>query len=243
MWKRLKRLFRSVFGGVISSMEDPVLILEQNIRDMRDKVPQMNESIALIKANVTLLEREIKKLDDEEKTTISNVKAAISQSRDDIAAGYAGTLEHIRASKGRALGQLEVGKKALGKSMDVKKAFMKEIETKTKEATLAIQEAKRAKWQKEVAGVMEEFEVGGIDQSHDEMVAKIEQDSAMSEAKLDLALDKVDGDKMKIEDEAEKIRASELVKQFKIEMGMDNSSVADVSSNTESNNQQQKVNS
>jgi len=37
MWARLKRLFRSIFGGLIESAEDPELILQQTIRDMREK--------------------------------------------------------------------------------------------------------------------------------------------------------------------------------------------------------------
>ena len=40
MWNRLKRLFRSIFGGIIEKAEDPELILQQTIRDMRERVPQ-----------------------------------------------------------------------------------------------------------------------------------------------------------------------------------------------------------
>ena len=36
MWERVKRLFRSIFGGIIDRAEDPELILQQVIRDMRD---------------------------------------------------------------------------------------------------------------------------------------------------------------------------------------------------------------
>lgn len=232
---------RSIFGGWISSMEDPVEILEQNIRDMRDKVPAMNENIAMIKANLTLLEKELGKLADEEKTLIANVKAAISGSRDDLAAGYASTLESVRTSKGRANGQLEAAKKAYEKALDVKKIFMKELEKKTKEAMMVIQDANRAKWQKEVADAMEQFEVGGIDQTHDDMVRKIEQDSAVSEARMEMALGKMDSDKLKIEEEAEKIRAAELVKQFKLEMGMTESAPPSSTSETESVKSAQKV--
>ena len=45
MWARLKRLLRSIFGGFISAGEDPKKILEQNIRDMRDKIPGINEGL------------------------------------------------------------------------------------------------------------------------------------------------------------------------------------------------------
>ncbi len=36
---------------MIDSAEDPELILQQVIRDMRDKVPQMNNNVAQVMAN------------------------------------------------------------------------------------------------------------------------------------------------------------------------------------------------
>lgn len=220
MFKRFTRWIRSIFGGALSALEDPELILEQNMRDMRDQIPKMNENIALIKGNLTLVERELKKLAEEEKTLISNIKAAIKNGRDDIAADYAATLEHVKASINRAKGQLNITTQAYEKALEVKKVYIKDMEKKIQQAQNAIQEAKRAKWQKEVADAMDQFEVGGIDQTHDEMIRKIEQESAVSEARLDLALGKVDPDKMKIEEDANKMRAEELVRQFKVEMGM-----------------------
>ena len=52
------------------------------------------------------------------------------------------------------------------------------------------------------------------------MVRKVEEMTAVNEARLDMALGNVDQQKFKIEEEAEKIRAGELVKQFKSEMGL-----------------------
>jgi phage shock protein A len=62
--------------------------------------------------------------------------------------------------------------------------------------------------------------VAGISQTHDEMVQKIEQTTAVNEARMEMALGHVDQQKFQIEEEAEKMRASELVKQFKAEMGL-----------------------
>jgi phage shock protein A len=42
MWKRFRRAMRSFFGFFVTSIEDPELILEQNIRDLNDQVPRMN---------------------------------------------------------------------------------------------------------------------------------------------------------------------------------------------------------
>ena len=41
LWTRVKRSVRALFGGIIERTEDPELILQQTIRDMRDRVPEM----------------------------------------------------------------------------------------------------------------------------------------------------------------------------------------------------------
>ena len=47
MWKRFMRALKSIFGGVVNSIEDPKLILEQNIRELNDQIPKMNERILI----------------------------------------------------------------------------------------------------------------------------------------------------------------------------------------------------
>jgi len=120
----------------------------------------------------------------------------------------------------RNQGQLATARTAFEKAMTVKQAFMREKERKTQEALNAIADYRRAQWQKKVADAMEQFEVAGISQTHDEMVRKIEEMTAVNEARMDMAMGNVDQQKVKIEEEAEKLQASELVKQFKIEMGL-----------------------
>ncbi len=220
MWRRFTRMVRSFVGFFISMAEDPEIILEQNIRDMNDQVPRMNESIAMVKANVTLLEREEAKYKNDLNDLTAKVKAAIQAGRDDLAGSFAAQLEQVRGALARNQGQLTTARAAFDKAMVVKQAFMREKERKTQEALNAIRDYRRAQWQKKVADAMEQFEVAGISQTHDEMVRKIEEMTAVNEARMDMALGNVDQQKIKIEEEAEKLRASELVKQFKVEMGL-----------------------
>jgi phage shock protein A len=197
---------RSFIGFFVSSIEDPEMILEQNIRDLNDQVPKMNESIAMIRANVTLLEKENAKYKTEVNDLTAKVKAAIQAGRDDLAAQYEG--------------QLTAAQAAWEKALNVKKAFMREKERKTQEAMDAIRDARRAQWQAKVADAMESFRVAGIDATHDEMVRKIEEQTAVNEARLHMALETVDHQALQIEEDAEKLQAQELVKQFKMEMGL-----------------------
>src|ERR1035438_8042538 len=82
-------------------------------------------------------------------------------------------------------------------------AFLREKDNKTQEALGAIRDYRRAQWQKKVADSMEQFEVAGISQTHDEMVRKIEEQTAVNEARMDMALGNVDQQGLKIEEEAE----------------------------------------
>ena len=220
MFKRLSRVFRSFFGFFISVAENPELILEQNIRDMNDQVPRMNESIAMVKANVTLVEKEEAKYKNDMADITAKIKASIQANRDDLAAGFATRLEQIKGALARTQGQLATARAAFDKALAVKTAFMREKERKTQQALDAIRDYRRAQWQKKVADSMEEFEVAGISATHDEMVRKIEEQTAVNEARMELALGNVDQQKIKIEEEAEQMQANELVKQFKAEMGL-----------------------
>jgi phage shock protein A len=220
MWQRLTRMVRSFVGFFISVAEDPELILQQNIRDMNDQVPRMNESIAMVKANVTLLEKEEAKYKTEMSTLTAKIKAAIQAGRDDIAGTYATQLEQMKGAFARNQGQVATARAAFEKAMAVKQAFMREKDRKTQEALNAIADYRRSQWQKKVADAMEQFEVAGISQTHDEMVRKIEETTAVNEARMDMAMSNVDQQRVKIDDDAEKLQASELVKQFKIEMGL-----------------------
>lgn len=218
---------KSLFGGLISSIEDPKLILEQNIREMNDQIPKMNENIATVKANVTLLEKELTRYKAEYQDLVSKMKAAISAKRDDIAQNYALRLESVKSHMIQTKSQHETAQSAYEKSLEVKKVFMKERQKKINEAKEALRAHERAKWQSKIADTMEAFEVAGVDATHDEMINRINEQTAKNEARMEMALDSVDTETMKIEEEAEKLRAADLVNQFKIDMGLVEDPISD----------------
>ncbi len=237
MWKRFVRAVKALFGAGISAIEDPKLILEQNIRELNDQVPKMNENIATVKASVNLLEKEMNRLKSEYQDLVSKMKAAIQGGRDDIAQNYALRLESVKAALAQTQSQHASAVKAYEKSLEVKKAFMREKDKKISEAKEALRAHERAKWQSKIADTLESFEVAGLDQTHDEMLNKINEQTAKNEARMEIALESVDTEGMKLEEEAEKLRAQDLVNKFKEEMGMfdsaDKNKVQDDINNTQ----------
>ncbi|REL24973.1 PspA/IM30 family protein [Rhodohalobacter sp. SW132] len=219
MFDRLIRAIRSMFGGMVNSMENPKLILEQNIRELNDQIPQMNENIATVKANVVMLRKEVDRYEKAISDITSKIKSAINADRDDLAQGYALQLEKTRENLEHSHEQLKFAEQAYEKAQKVKKAFMREKDRKIKEAREALRASERAEWQAKVADTLESFEMGGMDQTHSEMLNRLNEQTAKNEARMEIALDSVDTETMEIEANAEKLRAQELVNQFKQEMG------------------------
>lgn len=219
MFKRFIRAIKSLFGGFVSSMEDPKLILEQNIRELNDQIPQMNENITTVKANAKMLGKEVDKYEKSISEITAKIKSAIEADRDDLAEGYALQLEKARENLEQSKQQLKYAEQAYEKALKVKQAFMREKDRKIKEAREALRASERAEWQGRVADALESFEMGGLDQTHSEMVNRLHEQTAKNEARMELALESVDTETMEIEANAEKLRAKELVNQFKLEMG------------------------
>jgi len=211
---------RSIFGGAISSLENPRLILEQNIRELNDQVPKMNENIATVKANVIMLQKEEKRLNGSVAALRSKIQSAINSGREDLARKEAIRFETAQENLTKTQEQLVHATAAYDKAQQVKKAFMRERQRKIDAAQEALRANERSKWQKNVADTLEQFEVGGVDQTHDEMIQRIDEETARNEARIEVALDSVDVQSMNLEEEAENLRASEIVNQMKLEMGL-----------------------
>ena len=221
MWKRFSRLIQSIFGGAISAMEDPKLILEQNMRELNDQVPKMNENIATVKANVMLLQKEHSRYTAQQAALTNKIKAAINAGRDDIAQRYAVQLQGTKEAQARTGEQLQFAEQAYEKSLQVKKAFMREREKKIQEAKEALRAHERAKWQAKIADTLEQFEVAGMDATHDEMINRVNEQTAKNEARMEMALDSIDTEAMQIEEDAQELQGAELVRQMKLEMGLE----------------------
>ena len=55
LWARITRIFRANTGAALDRMENPELVLQQTIRDMRDRVPELINSVAQVMATERLL--------------------------------------------------------------------------------------------------------------------------------------------------------------------------------------------
>lgn len=225
MWQRFMRWIRSIFGGAIEALENPELILKQAIRDMRDKVPKINQNLAKMRGGLNLLQKEFEDYAAQERKLIARVKAALEAGDESLAADYAIRLKQVQNGKARTFEQMEKAKEAYDKAVEFKQDYMREMNKKMQEAQQAMREHQASKWKAEVAEVFETFEIGDVDSTVDEMMQKLREKTAMAEGKLEMAVESVDMREIEMEKRAEKIEAQELLKQFKVEWGLESKDV------------------
>lgn len=220
MFERLKRLFRSIFGSLVSSAEDPKRILQQNMRDMQDKIPEMNTGIAKARGGIVRLEDEISTGKQDIAKLTARVKSALLAGEEGMAGQYAVQLKQKQDSVERTTAQLASAKVGYDGLLKLKERYMREMKVKSEQAVAAIKEADSAKWKNELAGVFQSFEVAGVDATHQEMIEKLKERSAMAEGKIASAVESMDVKSMEIEEKAQQLEGQELLKQFKLDLGL-----------------------
>jgi phage shock protein A len=220
MWNRIKRLFRSIFGGIIDRAEDPELILQQLIRDMNDKIPQMNNNVAQVMANEKLLARNVEQQTAKISELDNKVKAAIKLGRDDIATAYIGELQSLQKTLEATRAQLQSAKQATEKAIKFRDNYLLQVKKRRDEAMQLVSASKQAKMQEQLAQTMTSFQVGDDSQTFDEMREKIARRAAAAEAKADLATSGLDSRMQEIEAEAASIEANDMLLAYKRQMGL-----------------------
>ena len=220
MWNRLKRLFRSIFGGLIESAEDPELILQQTIRDMREKVPQMQNNVAQVMATQKLLEKEVVTLEREITDYDAKAKAAIKQGRDDIARTYITALQEKQTALDRSRAQLETARTATEQAKKFLQNYILQVKKRTSEAQQLVNEARAAKMQEQLAQTMASFQVGDDAGTFDEMRERIQRRAAQAEARMDLATSGTEAQIADIERESLNIQVEDSLLAYKRQMGL-----------------------
>jgi phage shock protein A len=220
MWNRLKRLFRSIFGGIIDKAEDPELILQQLVRDMNDEVPKMRENVAQVMATEKRLAREIEAQSSKLTEVDKKIKAAIRTGHDDIATTLISEMQTVQRGLETSKQNYEQAKVASVKAREFLDNYMMQIRRKTAEAMQLISANKQAKMQERMAQTMASFQLGDDSQTFDDMREKIAGRVAAAEAKAELASSSLDARMQNIDKELADIESQDMLLAYKKEMGL-----------------------
>lgn len=220
MWSRFKRSLRSLFGGIVEKTEDPELILQQTIRDMRDRVPELNNSVAQVMATEKLLAKSKERLETQVVDLDSKIKAAVKMGRDDVATAYLGQLQQAQIDLQKTSQQLEHSSNASKQALKARDNYVLQMQRRTAEAMQLINQSKQAKLQEQLAQTMESFHLGDDASTFSEMREKIDRRVASAEAKMQLGSSSVDTQMQEIEREAVDMQLQDKLLAYKRDMGL-----------------------
>ncbi len=220
LWARIMRVFRASTGAALDKMENPELVLQQTIRDMRDRVPELNNSVAQVMATERLLLKQKENLSSQVVDLDSKIKASVKMGRDDIATAYIGQLQQAQNDLQRTGVQAEHAQLASKQALKARDNYVLNMKTRTAEAMQLISAAKQAKLQEQLAQTMDTFNIGDDASTFNEMREKIDRRVAAAEAKLQLGSSSVDAQMQDIEREAMDIQLQDKLLEYKQQMGM-----------------------
>jgi phage shock protein A len=160
LWARITRIFRANTGAALDKMENPELVLQQTIRDMRDRVPELNNSVAQVMATERLLLKQKENLSSQVVDLDSKIKASVKMGRDDIATAYIGQLQQAQIDLERTTVQTEHAQIASKQALKARDNYVLNMKKRTAEAMQLISAAKQAKLQEQLAQTMETFNIG-----------------------------------------------------------------------------------
>jgi phage shock protein A len=220
LWTRMKRSMRALFGGIIEKTEDPELILQQTIRDMRDRVPELNNSVAQVMATEKLLAKNKERLETQVVEIDSRIRASVKMGRDDIATAYIGQLQQAQLDLLKTSQQLEHANLASKQALKARDNYVLQMQRRTAEAMQLINQSKQAKLQEQLAQTMESFQLGDDASTFNEMRDKIDRRAAAAEAKMQLGAANVDTQMQDIEREALDMQLQDKLLEYKRDMGL-----------------------
>ncbi len=220
LWTRMKRSVRALFGGIIEKTEDPELILQQTIRDMRDRVPELNNNVANVMATERLLAKSKERLETQRVDLDSKIRASVKMGRDDIATAYIGQLQQAEIDLQKTTQQLEYATIASKQALKARDNYVLQMQRRTAEAMQLINQSKQAKLQEQLAQTMESFQLGDDASTFNEMRDKIDRRAAAAEAKMQLGASNVDNQMQEIEREALDMQLADKLLDYKRDMGL-----------------------
>src|SRR5215211_4255533 len=220
LWSRFKRSMRALFGGIVEKTEDPERILQQTIRDMRDRVPELNNSVAQVMATEKLLAKNKERLETQVVDLDSKIRASVKMGRDDIATAYIGQLQQAQLDLQKTGQQLEHANNASKQALKARDNYVLQMQRRTAEAMQLINQSKQAKLQEQLAQTMESFQLGDDASTFNEMRDKIDRRAAAAEAKMQLGAANVDTKMQDIEREALDMQLQDKLLAYKRDMGL-----------------------
>lgn len=223
MFKRLMRVLKSWMGFFISFAEDPEVMLQESIEEMRNTLPRLNQILVTTRATVIRLEEERDALVRKEKSLIGSIQTALKEGSAEarkIAEADAMTLQQVRQDLTATREQLEAAGSAFSNAQLSVTDIKDKLRAKIEQARRAIAESKKAEVMKSAAAALTELDTYGTAATADKYLEQIQQKVAESKAAVEVATGGLDTERIQLERKSRQLQAASILTEFEVEMGL-----------------------
>lgn len=223
MFARIARMLRAWVGYFVSMGEDPEVMLQDAIEEMRTTMPKLNSVLVATRSTVIRLEEEQAQLAQQDKNLTGAIQAALrdgSAEARSIAEEDAIQLQQIRTDLQSTNQQLEAARSAHEHAKVSVEALKTKLKEKIETSQRALRERKKAVIMKSAADAIVELQSYGVASTADKYLEQIKQEVAESKAAVEIATGGLDTKGIERERTARKLKASSILQQFEVEMGI-----------------------
>ncbi len=223
MFGRLGRMIKSWIGFFISFGEDPEVMLQESIEEMRNTLPKLNQILVTTRATVIRLQQEKDELEKKEKQLIASIQAALKEGSPEarrIAEDDASTLQQLREQLTATREQLMAASNAFENANLTVDDIKAKLKSKIEQARQAIHESKKAEVMRGAANALAELDTYGTAATTEKYLDEIKQKVAESKASVEIATGGLNVDRIKMERKARSIQAQGILNEFEVEMGL-----------------------
>lgn len=223
MFARLSRLFRAWVGFFISKAEDPEVMLQDSIEEMRTTMPKLNSVLVATRATVIRLEEERDQLSRQDRNLAGSIQAALrdgSAPARSLAEEDAIQLQQIRLDLKSTEEQLAAARSAHDSAKLSVESLRDKLRAKIETCQKALKERHKAQVMKSAADAIVELQSYGVAATADKFLEKIKQEVAESKAAVEVATGNLDTGAIERERTSRRLKAAGILQQFEIEMGI-----------------------
>ena len=223
MFGRLGRLIKSWIGFFISFGENPEVMLQESIEEMRNTLPRLNQILVTTRATVIRLEQEKDELERKEKQLTASIQAALKEGSPEarrIAEDDAATLQQLRLELTASREQLMAASNAFENAQLTVDDIKGKLKTKIEHCRRAIQESKKADVLRSASNALAELDTYGTASTAEKYLDEIKQKVAEAKASVEVSTGGLDVDRIKMERKARQLQAQGILSEFEVEMGL-----------------------
>ncbi len=223
MFGRLGRLIRSWIGFFIAFGENPEVMLQESIEEMRNTLPKLNQILVTTRATVIRLEQEKDELERKEKQLVASIQAALKEGSPEarrIAEDDAATLQQLRLELTASREQLMSASNAFENAQLTVDDIKGRLKLKIEQCRRAIQESKKADVLRSASAALAELDTYGTASTAEKYLDEIKQKVAEAKASVEVSTGGLDVERIKMERKARQLQAQGILSEFEVEMGL-----------------------